>query len=391
MAVLVAGDVREPCDEAGEGPVALVVVDDEVLPGEREHPLGDHVVDRHGFDERLKVLGLRRQAVDAGAQLLVEEHLELRVEVLAGRREAILEPLGLQDPDLAVEAVEEHDVARLVGDLGGEEDAHVLVRDGAQNWAELDRDPLLADEEGAQAVHPRSALLGVEPLVPVDPVLREVQVLHRPLLALPQLVELAVREQMGLTAISRLVQGGVARGAEVDAAGPGVGGGLGHERSLSPSWLAGQPNDRPDFRKVLAPVQRARVQGGMSSPRVEFVRRVFEAAERGGPRAGVALLPEEVTWRPFRGGGRVLRSRAELDMFYAEIEREGGRFEPYPTVYEEEGDCVVVSGSARLYSGSSGFKESSLVWVFTFEDDRLVAQCSYATRAEARAAIRAVA
>ena len=121
------------------------------------------------------------------------------------------------------------------------------------------------------------------------------------------------------------------------------------------------------------------------------MRRVFEAAERGGPRAGVALLPEEVTWRPFRGGGRVLRSRAELDMFYAEIEREGGRFEPYPTVYEEEGDCVVVSGSARLYSGSSGFKESSLVWVFTFEDDRLVAQCSYATRAEARAAIRAVA
>jgi hypothetical protein len=129
----------------------------------------------------------------------------------------------------------------------------------------------------------------------------------------------------------------------------------------------------------------------MSSPRIAYVRRLFEAAERSGARAGVALLPEEITWRPFGGEGRVLHSRAELDRFFVQIERAGGRFEPYPAAYEEECDCVLVTGSARLYEDSSGFKESSLVWVFTFEGDRLVAQCSYATRAEARAAIRAVA
>jgi len=61
----------------------------------------------------------------------------------------------------------------------------------------------------------------------------------------------------------------------------------------------------------------------MSTARIEFVRRLFEAAERGGPRAGVALLPEDISWRLFGGGGRVLHSRAELERFYEEMESAG--------------------------------------------------------------------
>ena len=63
--------------------------------------------------------------------------------------------------------------------------------------AELGRDALLADEERAQPVHPHVALVLVDPLVPVDPILGEVQVLHRPLLALPERVQLAVVQQLG--------------------------------------------------------------------------------------------------------------------------------------------------------------------------------------------------
>ena len=65
--MLVAGDVREALDEARQRPLALVVVDDEVLAGERQHPLDHHVVDRDRLDQRLDVLGLDREAVDARA------------------------------------------------------------------------------------------------------------------------------------------------------------------------------------------------------------------------------------------------------------------------------------------------------------------------------------
>ena len=70
-----------------------------------------------------------------------------------------------------------------------------------------------------QPVHALEALLGVDPLVPVDPVLREVEVLHGPLLALPQRVELAVGEQVRLAAVGALEQRRVARGLEVGALG----------------------------------------------------------------------------------------------------------------------------------------------------------------------------
>ena len=154
----------------------------------------------------------------------------LRCSLVSARRSS--EPLGLEHADLAVEAVEEGDVARLVGDLRGEEDAHVLARRGAHHRPELGGHALLADEERRQPVHARVALLGVDPLVPVDAVLREVDVLDRPLLALPQRVELAVGEQVRLAAIGALEQRRVARGAEVDAVGAG-GGGVGHGGPLS--------------------------------------------------------------------------------------------------------------------------------------------------------------
>ena len=175
------------------------------------------MVDRHGLDQRLEVLGLDRQPIRALLEQLVEQDLELLRGVLPACIEALLDVLRLEDPDLGVEAVEERDVARLVGDLRAEEDPHLLVGRGAHDRPELGGDALLADEERAEPAQALEALLIVEALVPVDAVLREVEVLRGPLLALPQLVELAVAEQLEAALLGGGADGGVAGGLEVGA------------------------------------------------------------------------------------------------------------------------------------------------------------------------------
>ena len=182
-----------------------------MLPGQGEHSLDHHVVKRHGLDQRLEVLRRPGEPVHAVVQQLVEERVELRVQVVARLRQPAVERVGLQDADLGVEAVEERDVARLVGDLRAQEDAHVLVGHGAHDRAELGGDALLAAEERAQPVHALEALVGRDPLLPVRAVLREVDLLHRPLLALPQLIELAVAQQLRVAGLQR----GVGRRLEV--------------------------------------------------------------------------------------------------------------------------------------------------------------------------------
>ena len=176
----------KPSTKPGQRALLLVVLDDEVLPRQGEHPLDDHVVERDRLDERLEVLGLAREPVDAALQHLVEQHVELRVQVLARLRQAVLEVVRLEHADLVVEAVEEAHVARLVGDLGAEEDAHLLGGRGAHHRAELLGHLLLADEERAEPVHALEALLLGDPLVPVDPVLGEVDVLGAPTAAAPR-------------------------------------------------------------------------------------------------------------------------------------------------------------------------------------------------------------
>ena len=107
-----------------------------------------------------------------------------------------LRPVGLEDAHLAVEALEEADVAGLVGDLGAEENFLVLGRGGPHDRPQLLGDLLLADEERREAIHPLEALFLTDPLVPVLAVPGEVELLRLPLLALPEPVELLVGEQL---------------------------------------------------------------------------------------------------------------------------------------------------------------------------------------------------
>src|SRR5205085_11848345 len=75
------------------------------------------------------------------------------------------------------------------------------------------------------------ALLLRDPLVPVDAVLREVQVLGQPLLALPEQVEVLVAEELRVAAVRGLLQRGVGGRLEVLAPGP-LGSGPGRSPGL---------------------------------------------------------------------------------------------------------------------------------------------------------------
>ena len=210
--MLVAGDVAEPLDEGGQRPFLLVEVHDEVLAGEGQHPLDHHVVERHRLDHRLGVLRFLRQPLGPRAEHLVEEPAEVVVQVLGGLTEHVRQPVGLEHADLPIEALEEADVAGLVGDLGAEEDFLVLGRCRPHDRPELLGHLLLADEERRQPVHPLEALFLRDPLMPVDPVLGEVQLLGLPLLPLPEVIQLPVAEQLDVGGpIGRLVQRRVGR------------------------------------------------------------------------------------------------------------------------------------------------------------------------------------
>src|SRR4030095_16851250 len=94
-----------------------------------------------------------------------------------------------------------------------------------------------------EPVHPLEALLLRDALVPVDPVLREVEVLGEPLLLLPEVVELGVVEQLDVGPTTFL-QCRIRGGAEVlslRSRGPALGGFL-CLHALHPSaptgWLA---------------------------------------------------------------------------------------------------------------------------------------------------------
>ena len=91
--------------------------------------------------------------------------------------EVLLDRLGVRADHLAVEAVEEDAVARLVRDLGGEEDPLIVGRRGDRERQQLRGHALLADEElGEEEEHPAPLLVReVVGVLPLPGVLGEVE------------------------------------------------------------------------------------------------------------------------------------------------------------------------------------------------------------------------
>src|SRR4051812_21670509 len=196
VAVLVLRDLAEALEEAGQDAALLEDARQRVLARERERALDDHVVDRHEVDLGLDVRRVGEQPPVGVDQHLVEEVPERLVEVLAGALEPGLERAVVAD-DLRVEVVEVLGVARLVHLLRAEERLLALALVRTDEAPELGGDALLADEEGRQEPDDEVLVLALERR-PVLAILREVDRVRRPGLALPQLVELLGLHQLDL-------------------------------------------------------------------------------------------------------------------------------------------------------------------------------------------------
>ena len=119
--------------------------------------------------------------------------------------------------------------------------------------------------------------------------------------------------------------------------------------------------------------------------KVKFVRRIWGAIAEGGLEAALQMTDPHVEWRPHAAGGRVLTSQ-ELLQFFGEFQGERQLLEARPYSFQAYGDMVVASGSFRL-SDSERMAEFQIHFVYEFEGGTLKRATTFATRAEALAAL----
>lgn len=118
---------------------------------------------------------------------------------------------------------------------------------------------------------------------------------------------------------------------------------------------------------------------------VKYVRRLWAVIADGGLEAALEMTAPDVEWRPHAAGGRVLTSQ-ELLQFFTDFQGERQLLEARPYSFHSLGDRVLASGSFRL-RGRDHMAEFQIHFVYEFEHGVLKRGTTYATRAEALAAI----
>lgn len=124
----------------------------------------------------------------------------------------------------------------------------------------------------------------------------------------------------------------------------------------------------------------------MSLENVEFVRRLWEAANEGGLEAVVRLTDANAKWVPHQAGGRVLSTADVLELF-ERLPREGELESATLYSVESHGDSVIASGSFRMREGGA-LVEFQVHWLYEFGEEGLVQATSYPARVDALAALR---
>ncbi len=145
--MLVLGDSLERLQMAREDAPLLDPLGLEALPGQRQRPLDDHVVDGDEVDLGLDARGVVQQRTVGVHEVAVEQRDVVVVQVLTCPFQAVLERAVVPEY-LLVEAIEVLGVTGLIDLLGEQESLLVLVRGRHHQSAELAGHALLADEEG---------------------------------------------------------------------------------------------------------------------------------------------------------------------------------------------------------------------------------------------------
>ena len=119
-----------------------------------------------------------------------------------------------------------------------------------------------------------------------------------------------------------------------------------------------------------------------------FVRELWVTYERHGLDAMLELVPDDVRWQPVAAGDEVIRSKPELREFWSRLEASGAREQAVAYRYDQEGDCVLVTGSLRQF-GPQGWSDSQPLWVYFFSGGRLTRAQGFRSHTEAAIAVTA--
>jgi anti-anti-sigma factor len=119
-----------------------------------------------------------------------------------------------------------------------------------------------------------------------------------------------------------------------------------------------------------------------------IVRAMWDAWSQEGVDAFLALVPEDVEWRPHVSGGKPLWGSGDVRSLFKRLEERGERLEAEITEIEEIGEeSVLVAGTMRRH-GPQGTAEDQMAWLYSFRDGRLWRASAHNSQAEAREAAR---
>ena len=118
------------------------------------------------------------------------------------------------------------------------------------------------------------------------------------------------------------------------------------------------------------------------------VRAMWDAWNREGVDAFLAIAPPDVEWRPSVAGGKALWGSRDIRTFFKAMEDRGERIEAEIAELEEIGeDAVLVTGTLRRL-GPHGTAVDQMAWLFLFRDGRLWRATAHHNAEEARQAAR---
>jgi ketosteroid isomerase-like protein len=122
----------------------------------------------------------------------------------------------------------------------------------------------------------------------------------------------------------------------------------------------------------------------LGSHEVDTVRELYRSMQEDGLRVGGEYLAahstDDTVIRLYTTNGRVLHGRDEVRTFFADAEESGTSVTLRAKTFEDQGDRVVVAGSARVQRAAGGFAETQVRWTWDFRDG-LIAETNWEPRA----------